>query len=131
MLNNAHQRRYMRMSIPTKNSSFFVYLGGVLDFFSIFAHWESSPFKRFGRLLNNEASEPTGTEAIMFLRGCKRLGVILSHIAVLIEAFQNQTIGPVNYGGVETGEIDLGGGLAVMSHTLRDYGQRYAFGFGC
>lgn len=37
-------------------------------------NYSKSLFKRFGRLLNNEASEPTGTEALMFLwgHGCLR-----------------------------------------------------------
>lgn len=39
----------------------------MLGIFSIFASWEVSSFKRFGRLLNKEASEPDGTEAIMSL----------------------------------------------------------------
>lgn len=30
-------------------------------------NYSKSLFKRFGRLLNNEASEPTGTEALMVL----------------------------------------------------------------
>ena len=41
----------------------------MLEFFSIFALWEASPFKRFGRLLNKKASEPDGAEAIVFLGG--------------------------------------------------------------
>lgn len=39
----------------------------MLEFFSIFARWEASPFKRYGRLLNKNASEPGGAEAKAFL----------------------------------------------------------------
>lgn len=49
----------------------------MLEFFSNFALWEASPFKRYGRLLNKEASEPGGAEAIVFLRGWRCLGGLI------------------------------------------------------
>lgn len=38
-----------------------------------------SPFKRYGRLLNKEASEPGGTEAIVFLGECVCLGMLIQY----------------------------------------------------
>ncbi len=42
-----------------------------------FAYGKVSLFKRFGRLLNKEASEPGGAEAIVFLGGRRCLGRLI------------------------------------------------------
>lgn len=37
------------------------------------------------------------------------------------ESFDDDAVCLVNDGGIETGEVDLGGGFAVVAHTLGDY----------
>ena len=69
------------------------------------------------------ASEPAGTEAIVFLWGYVCWGG-------LFEAFENKGVGAVNDGGVEAGEVDLGGCFGVVAHAFADYWQWDTFGFG-
>lgn len=44
-----------------------------------FAFGQVSLGKRFGRMLNKEASEPGGAEAIVFLGGWGSLGRLIEH----------------------------------------------------
>lgn len=55
-------------------------------------------------MLNKIASEPDGAEALCFLEG-----------------FEDEGVGFVDDGGVEGGEVDLGGGFGVVSHAFADY----------
>ena len=49
----------------------------------------------------------------------------------LFEAFDDKGVGTVNDGGVEAGEVNLGGGFGVVAHAFADYAQGDAYGFCC
>ena len=48
----------------------------------------------------------------------------------MLQAFEDYGVGAVYYGGVEAGEVDLGGGFAVVAHAFADYREGDALGFG-
>lgn len=57
--------------------------------FAMFFNKSQSPFKRFGRLLNKEASEPVGAEDIVILEGYGCLAVPLCEGGTSFERFQD------------------------------------------
>ena len=71
-------------------------------------------------MLNKDASEPIGTEAIMFSWEYSCLGTLFRQRTELFQAFEDKGIGFVNDGGIKTGEIDLGCSLAVVAHAFGD-----------
>ena len=48
----------------------------------------------------------------------------------LSKAGEDERVGAVDDGGVEAGEVDLGGGLAVVAHAFGNDRKRNAFGLG-
>lgn len=57
----------------------YAHVASIPRIFRNFAFGKVSLNKRFGRLLNKEASEPGGAEAIMFLGGWRCLGRLIYH----------------------------------------------------
>ena len=49
---------------------------------------------------------------------------------LLLNAFEYKRVGSVDDGGVEAGEIDLGGCFTIVAHTFADDTQGNALGFG-
>ena len=50
---------------------------------------------------------------------------------VSFQGFQDEGVVAVDDGGVEGGEVDLGGGFGVVAHAFADYADGDALGFGC